>query len=168
MAGIDIKKLSGRYAVRKLEQDDIPRIASLCRSNTQYYACCGKAFSPELIENDLTMTPPGIPMAQKHYIGFFECDRLVAVMDVIEGYPTSAHAYIGFFMVARALQGRGVGSRIVSEALDCLSRHGFRKCQLGIDRDNPQACHFWRKNGFEVIREAATENGVILVAEKQC
>ena len=48
-----------------------------------------------------------------------------------------------------------------------LSEQGFQKCQLGIDKDNPQSNHFWRKNGFEVIREVEIEEGIILVAEKQ-
>lgn len=37
----------------------------------------------------------------------------------------------------------------------------------GIDKDNPQSNHFWRKNGFEIIREVEIEEGMILVAEKQ-
>ena len=37
---------------------------------------------------------------------------------------------------------------------------------LGIDKDNPQSNHFWRKNGFQTTREAQQERGVILVAEK--
>jgi len=51
--------------------------------------------------------------------------------------------------------------------LKYLSEQGFKKCQLGIDKDNPQSNHFWRKNGFEVIREVEIEEGLILVAEKQ-
>ena len=31
---------------------------------------------------------------------------------------------------------------------------------------NPQSNHFWKKNGFEVVKEVAREDGVILVAEK--
>ena len=39
-------------------------------------------------------------------------------------------------------------------------------CRLGIDKDNPQSNRFWKKNGFEVIREVKQENGTVLVAEK--
>ena len=70
-------------------------------------------------------------------------------------------------MMNRELQGLGIGSKIISEALAYLHGKGFEKCQLGIDRDNPQSNHFWRKNGFEVIREVKMEEGTILVAEKQ-
>lgn len=57
--------------------------------------------------------------------------------------------------------------KIVSELLEYLSEQGFQKCQLGIDKNNPQSNHFWRKNGFEVIKEVEIEEGIILVAEKQ-
>jgi hypothetical protein len=38
---------------------------------------------------------------------------------------------------------------------------------LGIDKENPQSNHFWKKNGFDVIRVVEREDGTILVAKKQ-
>lgn len=145
MKKIDIRKLSKRYDVRKLNLDDVETIHTLCKSNTQYYEYCGKELSAELIEHDLKITPPGITIEQKYYIGFFENNKLVAIMDLVDGYPNSDYVYIGFFMMNCELQGIGIGSKIVSEALGDLRGQGFRKCQLGIDKDNPQSNHFWRK-----------------------
>ena len=167
MREIDIKKLSRSYNVRKLNLDDVEMIYTFCKSNTQYYKYCGKGLSTELIESDLKITPPGISIEQKYYIGFFEQGKLIAIMDLIDGYPDCDFAYIGFFMMNSELQGIGNGSKIISEVLNYLKNIGFKKCQLGIDKANPQSNHFWRKNGFEVIREVVTEEGVILVAEKQ-
>lgn len=84
MKEIDIKKLSKRYTVRKLNLDDVQMIYTFYKRNTQYYEYCGKEPSIEL-----------------------------------------------------------------------------------IDKDNPQSNHFWRKNGFEIIREVEIEEGIILAAEKQ-
>lgn len=39
--------------------------------------------------------------------------------------------------------------------------------RLGIDKENPQSNHFWRKNGFTVLREAAQECGIVLLAERR-
>ena len=166
MKKIDIKKLSKNYDVRKLNLDDAQMIYFFCKRNTQYYEYCGKEISIELIENDLEITPPDIPIEQKYYIGFFDNSKLVAIMDLIAGYPDCDYAYIGFFMMDSELQGRGIGSEIISEALEYLHGQGFQKVQLGIDKDNPQSNHFWQKNGFEVIKEVAIEDGIILVAEK--
>ena len=167
MSRIDIKKLCAQYEVKKLGAGDVQNIYEFCKRNTQYYQYCGKELSVELIEQDIEITPPGIPAQQKYYLGFFDDSGMVAVMDLIDGYPDSDCAYIGFFMVAQQLQGRGVGSAIVGQMFDYLHSQDFEKCMLGIDKDNPQSNHFWRKNGFEVVREVEMEEGIILVAERQ-
>ena len=88
-------------------------------------------------------------------------------MDLVDGYPEPGTAYIGFFMMNRQLQGRQIGTRIVQEVFSYLKQTGMKRVLLGIDRDNPQSVHFWAKNGFSVIREAAQEEGILLVAEKK-
>jgi len=167
MNEIDIKKFSKKYYVRKLHHDDVEMIYLFCKSNTQYYEYCGKEPSVELIERDLEITPPEIPIEQKYYIGFFEDYDLVAIMDLIDGYPDEDYAYIGFFMLNHELQGLGIGTQIISEVFEYLRELGFQNCMLGIDKDNPQSNYFWKKNGFEVIREVEQEEGVILVAERR-
>lgn len=137
-----------------------------CRCNTQFYEYCGHENSIELIQSDLKITPPGIPLEQKYYIGFFENDMLVAIMDLIDGYPDEDCTYIGFFMMNKEIQGKGLGSSIISEALDYLKSIGFTSCRLAIDKDNPQSNHFWKKNGFEVIREIVRDEGTILEAKR--
>ena len=62
MKNINPKQLSSTYDIRKLTMDDVDRIYAFCAGNTQYYEYCGKDISVELIENDLTAVPPGIPM----------------------------------------------------------------------------------------------------------
>ena len=167
MKHIDLKQLSSDYHVRKLTTDDVDMIHTFCAGNTQYYEYCGKECSVELIENDLVALPPGISIEQKYYVGFFEGSKLVAIMDLIDGYPNAQTAYIGFFMMNHELQGQGIGTKIISEVFHYLHQLGFTHCRLGIDRDNPQSNHFWKKNGFQVIREVILEEDVVLVAEKQ-
>ena len=166
MKKIHCEKFSSEYSVRRMSLDDVDIIYDLCLGNTQYYEYCTKEPSRELIESDLTITPPGIPMEQKFYVGFFGGDDLVAVMDLIDGYPDEESTFLGFFMMKKELQGTGNGSRIISGVMDYLKELGFVRCQLGIDKDNPQSNHFWKKNGFEVIRVVEQEEGTILVAER--
>ena len=161
-----LSALSSAFEVRRLGMEDVEAVCALCRSNPQYYQYCGKDFAPETIRADMHALPPGIAMAQKYYIGFFDGGTLAAVMDLIDGYPDAACAFIGFFMVAGSLQGQGTGSRIIGETLDFLRAMGMERCRLGIDKGNPQSNHFWRKNGFSVIREVQREDGVILLAQR--
>lgn len=167
MRKLEINNFSSEYDVRQLNFEDVEMIYTFCKSNKQYYKYCGKEISIELIKSDLDITPPGISMEQKYYIGFFDDNNLIAIMDLIDGYPDSNYVYIGFFIMNFKLQGNGIGSKIVLEVLEYVHKQGFQKCQLGIDKDNPQSSHFWSKNGFEVIREVKIKEGTILVAEKE-
>lgn len=164
---LDIQTLSSRYRIRRMGDADADDILALCLQNTQYYQYCGKQPSRELILNDLQITPPGIERSAKHYIGFYDGSTLIAVMDLIKGYPDGDSCFIGFFMMNRQLQGKQIGSEIVQEVCRCLKEAGFTAVRLGIDRGNPQSAHFWKKNGFLVIKEVAQDGGTILLAEKR-
>ena len=164
---IEINQLSHKYAVRKMSERDIPLIYEMCLKNPQYYQYCDKQPSMELIRRDLEITPPGIIISQKYYVGFFCGDALIAVLDLYDGFPQKEYAYIGFFMMNPDFQGKGIGSQIVLEVTEYLKKKGYRVLRLGIDKDNPQSTHFWRKNQLEVIKEVKQDEGTILVAERK-
>lgn len=167
MKKLELEKLSNQYYVRKMEDADVQIIYDFCKGNTQYYQYCGKDISVEVIENDIHITPPGIPSAQKYYMGFFDGETLVAILDLIDGYPKEDDAFIRFFMMNGSMQGKNVGTKIIDGILNYLQSMGYTMCQLGIDKDNPQSNHFWKKNGFQIVREVEQEEGTILVAEKK-
>lgn len=161
------ENLSIHYSVKKLSMDDVETIYTFCSSHTIFYRYCGKKLTRELIENDLQITPPGIELDDKFYLGFYKEDELIAIMDLINGYPAEDVAFIGFFMVSSSYEGTGIGSSIIDEALGYLKQQGFTSCRLGIDRDNPQSNHFWKKNGFEIEKEVMRSQGPILLAKRK-
>ena len=167
MKNIQIEKISDKYTVRTITEADVPMLYAWMQRNDQYYRYCGGETSPGRIRQDLTLCPPGIPLAQKYYVGFFAAGTLVAVMDLVDGYPDADTVFIGFFMMNKSLQGRGVGTALVSEVLAYLTALGFAAVRLGLDKENPQPNHFWRKNGFTVLKEVPQARGVILLAERR-
>lgn len=166
MKNIQIEKLSDSYTIRRLTDVDVPMLYAWMLRNDQYFRYCGGSTTPERVRQDLPLCPPGTTPAQKHYVGFFDAGTLVAVMDLIDGYPDADTAFIGFFMMNRELQGQGTGTAIVRDVLAALRALGYTAVRLGIDKENPQSNHFWRKNGFTVLREAAQERGIVLLAER--
>ena len=96
--------------------------------------------------------PPNKQLEDKYYLGFFD-QQLIAVMDLILDYPQAKTAYIGFFMVDKKAQGKNIGSKIIEDCLNLLKSMGFEKCQLAIDRGNPQSEAFWLKNKFVKMKE---------------
>lgn len=157
---------SSVYNVRKMTESDLSLIWRLMEENEQYYKYCGRNYSIEEVRNDLYITPPGKDLDDKYYVGFFAGETLIAIMDLIDGYPEKEIAYIGFFMMNKSCQGCGKGSEIISEVCKFLKAADMQKIRLGIDKENPQSSYFWKKNGFCAIYEAAQEAGVIVVAER--
>lgn len=163
---IDISMLSSRFDVRRLDDADAAAILALCQENSQFYQYCEAEPTMEQVLRDLHITPPGTDLSSKYYVGFYQGDTLIAVMDLIDGYPDEDVAFIGFFMMKKALQGRGIGAAIICEAAAYLKSAGKRFIRLAIDKENPQSTHFWQKNGFLILKEVDRDGWTLLVAEK--
>lgn len=164
---IELSKISRTYDVRRLDDSDVDIILSLCQKNTQFYEFCEAEPTREQVLNDLHITPPGIGMADKYYIGFYKDETLIAIMDLIDGYPEAAIAFIGVFMMNKDLQGHGTGTEIIRETAAYLKSAGKTSIRLAIDKANPQSTHFWKKNGFLMIKEVDRNGWTVLVAEKR-
>ncbi len=166
MQTISISELSDVYTIRKLDLNDTDMLYAFCKKNPQYYEYCGLEDSLEDIRRDLQIFPPNTTKEQKYYFGFFDGVMLMAVMDLIACYPNEKTAFIGFFMMNGDFQRLGLGSKIIEKALNALKNQSFTRCRLAIDSGNPQAKHFWLKNGFQILHEVMQENRSLLVAEK--
>ena len=157
---------SEKYFVRKLQKDDIRQIYELCRGNTLFYQYCPPFVSYESIEEDMTALPPGVPVGNKHYAGYFDGDKLIAILDLIDGYPAEDTAFIGFFMCDVSIQKTGTGTGIIKELLEYLKEQGYRSVRLAWVKGNPQAEHFWIKNGFVKIKETTSSAAdIVILAE---
>ena len=142
-----ITELSGIYEVKAAGEEDIPDILRLCKGNPVYYQYCPPQVSEENIREDMVKLPPNKSKEDKFYLCLRDKGRLAAVMDLILKYPDEETAFIGFFMVEKGYQGKGTGSRIVGDVLECLKRE-FSKVRLGYVKGNEQSRCFWEKNGF--------------------
>ena len=87
-------------------------------------------------------------------------------LGLIDGYPDPDICFIGFFMMNKAYQGRQIGSGIIREVSEYLRSLGYQAVRLAIDKGNPQSSHFWKKNGFPVIKEVDRNGWTVLVAEQ--
>ncbi|HFU4116518.1 TPA: GNAT family N-acetyltransferase [Streptococcus suis] len=142
-----ISLFSSRFQVRKLTEADLEQVLALYQTNPLYFEHFPPLPSLESLANDLVDCPPGKSLSDKYFLGFWEHNRLVAILDLIDGYPTAEIAYIGLFMVDANLSGQGLGSRIMAELLPQLATR-FKKVRLGYVESNPQSSYFWSKLGF--------------------
>lgn len=148
-----------------------------CTSSEKCDGSNKRAFIIKLGENfeesieDIKALPPNTGYESKFYIGFYKNGILEAVMDYIEGYPSSEIIWIGLFMVDGSLKRKGIGKNLINGFLNSVSSSQFTKVQLGVIDLNVKAISFWRTFGFDEIRRSAIshEDGSnidILVMEK--
>lgn len=150
---MDVNKISDIYYVRKLDKDDVGMIYELSYQNHIFYEYHPPFVTKESIFEDMEALPPGKSYEDKYYIGFFEDNYLVALMDLITDYPDQNTAFIGLFMTDIHCQNKGIGSMIINDTSAYLKTLGYRKIRLGVDKGNPQSYAFWIKNSFEVISD---------------
>ncbi|HFU4377332.1 GNAT family N-acetyltransferase [Streptococcus suis] len=160
-----ISNLSTRFQVRKLTEADLEQVLALYQTNPLYFEHFPPLPSLESLANDLIDCPPGKELSDKYFLGFWDKERLVAILDLIDGYPTEDTYYIGLFMVDAHFSGQGLGSKIIAELLPQLATR-FKKVRLGYVESNPQSSHFWSKVGFCPTGEVKELAGkTIVIAE---
>ena len=146
---MDVSLFSDQYLVRCLNEDDITEIYALCSKNTLFYQYCPPFVTKESIAGDMKALPPNKEAFDKYYLGYYDKEKLIAVMDLIGGFPDKDTAFIGFFMTDITIQNSGIGSGIIHDLCSRLKGLGFSGVRLGWVKGNPQAEHFWHKNCFK-------------------
>lgn len=145
---LPLQKLAGRYAVRELTRADVPEMLRVARSNPLFYQYMRPDPTEENLAADLIALPPRRTLADKHFFGWFDGTRLVAMMDLISRHPQPEMAFIGWFIVDAAEQGHGLGRQLISDVLAMLKTEGVSEVRLGRIAGNPQSEHFWQVCGF--------------------
>ena len=165
---MNIQKLTTKFEIRKLKESDIGAVYKIMQGNPMYFQYCPPMATHQSILDDMKALPRGTTYDDKYYIGFYEEDNLVAVMDLILNFPNKETAFIGFFMMNKAFQGKGLGTEIIKECSGCLKEDGYQYIRLGFAKGNPQSEAFWRKNGFERTGvEDVQERYTVVVLQKE-
>ena len=145
---MDINKLSASFKVKKLTEENLDEMLALCKQNKIFYDYCPPAPTKENLREDLLALPPNKTLDDKFFIGFYQEGTLVAICDLILGYPNAVTAFIGLFMMNANFQGQGIGTKIIQEMFVYLKELSFNFIQLAYVKGNPQSKAFWEKNGF--------------------
>ncbi|WP_427886650.1 GNAT family N-acetyltransferase [Kribbella sp. GL6] len=105
----------------------------------------------------LMMRPEGLAEEAKVVLGAFGGQGLVAVVDLLRGYPVDGTAFIGLLQIHAAQQGRGYGSTTYGlvEGYVESTWPEVRTMRLAVVDTNAEvAAGFWQRQGFEATGEA--------------
>lgn len=81
-----------------------------------------------------------------------------------EGDPdytiSNKRIYVSRMIVKKEYRNRGIGSEILAFLIEKAKEMGFEEMTIGVDKDNVNALHLYKKYGFtEVLFDGADENG---------
>ena len=81
---MNTEMLSQSFRVRSLTVEDADSVLRLWEGNPLYFAHCPPAPSRDGVLEDMRALPPGKKMEDKYYLGFFDGEKLAAVIDLID------------------------------------------------------------------------------------
>ncbi len=146
------------YKIIPITEENIEEAFQLMRSNTYFYSKTQfHELTLEECREDITALPPDTTIDQKFFLGIYEEDRMIAVLDYLEGYPTKDTAFIGLFMLDNEIHGMGIGKNIIDAFIRSAKENQYIKVKLGCFETNEIGHRVWSKLGFEKERETKRE-----------
>jgi GNAT superfamily N-acetyltransferase len=146
---------AGSLTASELAEADLPAVQALYESNPAYFEIAkGELAGPDAAREGFETVPPAdMSYTRVWRIGVHDAaGALVAIIDVVEDLLAPRIWHVGFFMVAGAAQGRGIG-RSVYAALEAWMRaRGADWSRLGVVAGNVRAERFWRAQGYSETR----------------
>ena len=151
------------YKVRRLTIDGLQELYDFCKANTRYYKYMRMEPTMENLSEVFSTLPPNKDIEDRFFMGIYDGERLVVILDIVKGYPEENIAYIGWFMVNKDMQGKGIGREIIDKVIEVLRNVAFHAVMLGCIKDNVEAYRFWTNNGFEKTENEMDTGDYILV-----
>jgi len=122
------------------------------------YQKCGDFFDmtlgemPKDCHDLLDDLPPGCSSDDKRVIGFYgDNNDLIAIVDIVDGYPDQTTAIIGFMLIDPKYRRMGLGRKIESYLREISLSRGMHKLRLVIIEENIPSIKFWTSLGYKEI-----------------
>ena len=153
------------YKIKYIKEIAFNDLYNLQKANIKYFPYTKEEPTYNSIISEVYELPPHITKENKHYIGFHKDNKLIAVMDLIDGYPNHQTYWIGLFILDIHYQHIGIGTNIIKTFIE----HSDKNIQLGCLSNNKEANQFYQKLGFKKIRIAYNKEKQweIIVYEKR-
>ena len=152
--------------LRPLDHDDpadVEQVAALIDADPGYVERVeGRTPRPGDAERLLRDAPPDLPQEGKVVLGAFDDGVLVAVVDLLRGWPEPGTAHIGLLQVHAAHQGHGLGRKVHDEALGWVAGHWPEVVGLRAAIVAPNAARavpFWRALSYRPHGEPVLYTG---------
>ncbi len=80
-----------------------------------------------------------------------EDDTIAGTFRLIPKLNRQSHVlYLGSFVIAPGMQGKGIGSKSMEFIKEYARNNGFIRIELTVDLNNNAAIHLYKKSGFQI------------------
>lgn len=145
---LDINAFFPGYRVSPLGEADLAAALALCQSNPLYYRHFGIQPTLENLRENLTALPPGKALEDKYFLGLWQGGKLIALLDLIAGYPEPDTAWIGWLILDQSCQGRGAGLPAGGGAAGGAERGRICPGKAGLHQGQPPEPAFLAEKRF--------------------
>ncbi len=158
--------------VTDAEKSDTQQVLKLFNSNLDFWMLGGEEEPNQgSLQKICTSLPPNTQSTQKTVYLLYKKSNLIALLDLVHGFPDEDCLYIGLFMVHADWQGQGIGKQIITELESRYRQTPYTRLRLGVYDRNTGGLAFWKKMGFVVIKQVKSDNnpqynGLVHVMEK--
>ncbi len=160
MKPIDTFSVLPRDLAVDLHAADQPRLAELCRECTDFFELVeGQPGGTTTADEILGPLPSHVATGTKRVVGVEREQRLVGVVEILEGFPGPNEWQIGLLLISPRVRGTGLGTDTWLGAGSWISRQGGKLVRLVVQKQNPAARRFWEKHGFNVEKETVLTVG---------
>ena len=154
------------YVIKKIDEQNMYEVFNLYEKNIEFCQSVSEKPTIDTIKDAMTALPANTSMDKKYFLAFYKTKKIIAILDIIDGYPDSETAFIGLFMVDKNIQGQGIGKSIIKELLHLLKIYGYKKVRLGVVENSKKPFVFWSIFGFKIVSEPLKrENYNIIMME---
>lgn len=139
----------------RLSETDLPALIHLCVRCSDFFELVeGRPATRETAEEILGPLDPAYAPGVNHVWGIKRRGALIAVADLLDGYPAAGDWNIGLLLIDPEHRRQGVGSQFCKALMSWIASHGGSTVRLIVQQQNPGARSFWERQGFVVERES--------------
>jgi GNAT superfamily N-acetyltransferase len=146
---------SDRFQANTLVASDVPALQLFFEENPEYFlAVNGDPPRENEAQEEFDDLPPAeISFNKKWLIGFTdETGKLFGFAGILSDILAAHVWHIGIFIVATSFHGTGVAMSFYEALESWMASNGAKWVRLGVVEGNVKAEHFWRKLGYDEVR----------------
>lgn len=152
---------SGHFEALRLNNADLIALTRLCLRCTDFFELVeGQPASHATVAEILAPAEGDHARGVKHVWGVKSGDEVLAVAELLEGYPGDGDWYIGLLLIDPAHRRKGIGTAFSAAVLDWIIDQGGTTVRLVVQEQNPEAASFWMRQGFALERQARQTLGI--------